>query len=57
MAALECFHLSLNVIPSMGGVNYQNDYAVVKDYAKKKGLDAIELLSVCLSLKNELQKQ
>lgn len=54
MAVLECFRLSLNAIPHMGGVHYQNDYNVIKDYATQKSMDAIEMLSVCLRLKNEL---
>lgn len=41
----------------MGGVHYQNNYEVIKDYAAQKSMDAIEVLSVCLRLKNELQKQ
>jgi len=57
MAVLECFHLSLNVLPSMGGVHYHNDYNVIKDYAQEKSMNAIEMLSVCLRLKNELQQQ
>jgi len=57
MGALECFHLSLNAVPSMSGVHYLNDYAVVKDYALKKGFDAIELLNVCHRLKHTLSNK
>lgn len=41
----------------MTGVYYQNDYTVIKDYAEQESMNAIEVLSVCLRLKNELQKQ
>ncbi len=41
----------------MSGVHYLNDYAVVKDYALKKGFDAIELLSVCHRLKHTLSNK
>lgn len=41
----------------MGGVHYHNDYNIIRDYAAQKSMDAIEILSVCLRLKNELQKQ
>ncbi len=57
MAILECFHLSLKVIPTMQGALYESDFGVISAYAHDKGFNAIEVLGICQRLKNEFTKK
>ena len=41
----------------MQGVHYESDYAVIRDYAHEKKINAIELLGFCQRLKNEFTKK
>lgn len=57
MGMLECFHLSFQAIPTLSGAHYQNDYNVIQDYAKDRGFDALELLSVCQRIAESYKKK